>query len=529
MSRRIRSRTRLIGLCALWAITAATLPATEPSGWPLFRANLARTSEAPDLPNLTDAEAWQRPLLGDAKGLPPNLVRQEALEEQAAKAIVERLLARADPHRLPSFFPIAVDDCVYYRSYTDVRAVVLRPLTAPGPRETKHRYAAADRLWASLRLFGSLALETQQSNMGARLQHLVVAGAVRMEHLPWNNLATGLLSCDGENVYAVDESSMVELHGTALGLGRTKESRRFDRGNELLGFSISHRGKLVLQMGLGEQADTRSLYLGAPVPVRDRLLILHEQDDWLELLQLNPRDRTERAEPRITGSTRLLQLPAAQAAEQELRRRFQPPVLAASGDLVLCPTHAGKLIAVDLANRNVRWRHEYVPAADGAKPGAPIFWHASAPIVAGDRVVFTAPDSPLVHCVHLKDGKPGWTAKGPDLYLATVHDNRVVLVGKDGCRALALADGKEMWRVETGLPAGVGALWKQHYYLPLRRGADNAQPALAVIDVVAGKQVAAVAVPYPDALGNLLIHRGLLISQSATHIAAMPRPQIDKR
>ena len=46
-------------------------------------------------------------------------------------------------------------------------------------------------------------------------------------------------------------------------------------------------------------------------------------------------------------------------------------------------------------------------------------------------------------------------------------------------------------------------------------------PAWA-IDVAKGKKVRRVDVPHPDALGNLVLHRGLLVSQSVTHIAAFP-------
>ena len=41
-----------------------------------------------------------------------------------------------------------------------------------------------------------------------------------------------------------------------------------------------------------------------------------------------------------------------------------------------------------------------------------------------------------------------------DLYLAGVPGGKVLVVGRDGCRALRLADGKEAWRLATEPPSG---------------------------------------------------------------------------
>ena len=143
-------------------------------------------------------------------------------------------------------------------------------------------------------------------------------------------------------------------------------------------------------------------------------------------------------------------------------------------------------------------------------------------MVVKDRIVFTAADAPEIHCVDL-DGKKQWVAPADkDLFLATVHDGLVLLVGKTHCRALALTDGTEKWKLELGLPAGVGVRDGSLYYVPIKRDVSTAGPTIWAIDLVKGTKVRRVDVPHPAALGNLALHRGMLVTQSVTHIAAFP-------
>ena len=86
--------------------------------------------------------------------------------------------------------------------------------------------------------------------------------------------------------------------------------------------------------------------------------------------------------------------------------------------------------------------------------------------------MFTAPDGGAIHCLSLKDGTFLWQAeRKDDLYIAGIFGGKVVLVGKNSCRALSLADGKtKLWEVETGMPSGQGVASGDFYFLPLRKG-----------------------------------------------------------
>ncbi len=134
------------------------------------------------------------------------------------------------------------------------------------------------------------------------------------------------------------------------------------------------------------------------------------------------------------------------------------------------------------------------------------------------RVVVTAPDSDDVRCLDLKTGALLWkSGRGEDdVYLAGAFGDRVVLVGQNACRALALKDGHALWTYATGMPAGLGAACGAYYYLPLRNGtlfALHLQSPLSSLRITGQGHT----------LGNLLFHEDGLWSQTATRLTAFPQ------
>jgi hypothetical protein len=102
--------------------------------------------------------------------------------------------------------------------------------------------------------------------------------------------------------------------------------------------------------------------------------------------------------------------------------------------------------------------------------------------------------------------------------MAGVFQGKVVLVGKNTCRALSLADGKQqLWQVETGLPSGQGAASGPYYFLPLKKG------EVCQIDLEKGQVVARSASPKNEIPGNLLFYEGEVISQTETEVTCYPQ------
>src|SRR5581483_2779518 len=123
-------------------------------------------------------------------------------------------------------------------------------------------------------------------------------------------------------------------------------------------------------------------------------------------------------------------------------------------------------------------------APDGRWLPAPLAgwegWRNSAPIVQGDRVLIGPPDGASFFCLGLRDGRLLWKKpKGDDdRYVGGVIDGVVILVGSKDCRGIKLADGSEAWRLQTGMPSGLGVVAGGWFYLPLAREAGSGKPGI---------------------------------------------------
>src|SRR5262249_12835885 len=154
----------------------------------------------------------------------------------------------------------------------------------------------------------------------------------------------------------------------------------------------------------------------------------------------------------------------------DVSRRVQAVHLAYAEGILVCPTNAGAVLGVDLLSRSLVWAFPYREKSgdaetgnrEGIRPRRPFppgmvppdwtnslqklseEWKMSAPVIQDGKVAFTAPDGGAIHCLNLQDGASLWQAdRRDDLYLAGVFGGQVVLVGKNVCRALSLADGKQ--------------------------------------------------------------------------------------
>ncbi len=194
--------------------------------------------------------------------------------------------------------------------------------------------------------------------------------------------------------------------------------------------------------------------------------------------------------------------------------------LAYGNGLLLCPTNAGSLLGVDLLSGSLAWSHVYRGPDEAVPPTA---WKVTAPIVVGDKVVFTAPDSAFLSCVRLRDGALLWkVARAPDdVYLGGVVSGKVLVVSKNAVRALSLENGAEVWKQATGMPSGLGAVVGERYYVPL---ADTAAggPAIGVLDVTQGKVVEFLRSKDKVVPGNLVFAGGVVVSQSAMEVQVFP-------
>ncbi|MBI3822227.1 MAG: PQQ-binding-like beta-propeller repeat protein [Planctomycetes bacterium] len=514
------------GRCLLASVTFLVLASSisAQDGWMLFGGNPLRNGAAAGLPAFAKRMPWQRPLLLDKlEGF------DEPDADQAVKDLIDKLRKDADPTILPGSFPLIVNDWCVYRSYRDVRNAAVREY-ADKADGLPVNFKPAEIVWKSLPHATCLAgfLEKPQGkNLMPRLADALKAN--KQEHWLWANPMIGSLSSDGKLIYLVHdlafpgqppEKGIVLPNPLPLG-----DFKPFFMENSLYAYD-GRTGKLVWDSydfsGM-KSVFPNTYFLGAPLPQDGKLYVLSEKDADLRLLVGNL-DRKKWKSPsqlEFEKTLPLVKIPAGEQVREHTLRRTQPLHIAHADGLLVCPTHAGTLVGVDRVKLEVRWEYVYRDADKTPAPKLPL-WQAATPIIHKDRIVFTAADAPEIHCIDL-DGKKKWVVPADkDLYLATVHENIVLLVGKTHCRGLALANGAEKWKVELGPPAGVGVKDGAIYYVPLKRDVVLEVPTIWGIDLVKGTKARRVEVPHKDALGNLALHRGMFVSQSATHIAAFP-------
>jgi outer membrane protein assembly factor BamB len=193
--------------------------------------------------------------------------------------------------------------------------------------------------------------------------------------------------------------------------------------------------------------------------------------------------------------------------------------------MVVCPTGAGLVVTVDLGKRSLAWayRYETVPRSavvyqgreeETAGAHARRWQDSTATIVSG-RVLLTPPESNELHCIDLQSGQVLWKrARGDMTRIAAADAERVLLVGNRKLRALRTADGKPAWKREAltlprGVsPSGTGFVSNGQYFLPLTSA------EVIAVNLSDGQIASRAASRDGSPLGNLICHRGTVISQS---------------
>ena len=482
------------------------------SDWPLFRGDRRRTGRA-------DADV---PLL-EARSRAALPAYDEVTKLLAPQALPGQPSAPA-PAGLPGFVPIAVGGRLVYRGRDG-----LHGLDAETGAEIWHSDSP-------------MSLDSVLSDDQRKWQFRRWLGMYRGQpSLPDENALLGTLSSDGRHVFAVEDlpvpphpQDLTDMQqGVKHWFSTAEENLYHNRLRAVDARTGAYRWEVGAWQrpgdapppGPAEYVD--AFFLGAPLPVGRRLFALTERRQELNLLCID------------ADSGALIWSQNLAATGEDLKydpaRRMQPIHLAYADGVLLCPTNVGALVAVDPLSHNLLWAHLYrerkETQADGAMPtfAADEYeseWRGCAPLVHGDRVVFTAPDDKSIRCLNLRDGSLVWARRSldEDLYVAGVFEDKaaggkVLVVGRNGCRAYGLARGEEVWEhpVVVGPPAGMGAATGNFYYLPLQSGdifrIDLTNPGASTR--IEGR---------PDEpAGNLVFHGDDLWSQSPRAVAAYPQ------
>lgn len=535
---------------------------------------------------------------------------------------------------ISGFFPATAQNLLFFRSYDGIYCYVTKDgflkLGQPSRAGELNWFAPLEGATASLIQQGTFS-GTLPVSEGFRKEDLdrywrYYRDQGQLKSILFENPLVGTLAHDGRAVYAVDDAGLPppppnqydEFNAFAPGNAQpqpaTGQARGFQDGNYLVAIDIQtghllwRIGKQATEKPLTEQEEDEStntlhlmqgsFFLGPPLPLNGKLYVLYERNGVIRLACLDPqqvltckvphqtRDENDRpmqimvqaSYPALVWNQRLGE-PNARLPTDTLRR-FQGSYLAFADGVMVCPTNAGAVVAVDVMNRSLKWARSYrtlkTGSEEGGGPGGRINrrlilpggggnvvssggmspfgkdrWRAAAPIISEGRVVFAAFDSDAIYCLDLHSGDVLWkeSQKPGDLYIGGLMNGKIIIVGKDSMRAIQLkgnprevrgSDSREdvvyAWRDLTiPLPAGHGAPCKDGtYYLPVVSSPDDPNSQVWAIDTEKGEVVAKAAYRKKDLsegkpmLGNLIFHENQLYSQSATEVTAFPLIDLKK-
>ena len=380
---------------------------------------------------------------------------------------------------LPSLQPIVVGDRVFMRNIDTLTAV---------------DFGSGKRLWEAPvdpTTAGDAKLSIPQ-----RAQNAADA-SLRM----WLDRTYGTISSDGTHVFAIEDLVIDPNPGLpqvgqrlavfpAMGMGGRigpfGQVETTSDANRLVAYD-AETGKIAWHVGGTEEPLHLPLagtfFLGPPVPCDNRIYVVGEREGEILVFALKA----------ATGEL-LWQQPLVTVGVEGgygLLRKMAGLSPSTADGILICPTNAGAVVAVDASTHALRWGYLYSQANDPrqymhlnaahimrVRTQNQLAWADPNPVIADKRVLITPPDSNEIHCLDLVDGTLRWKVPSErEFFIAAVSEGNVLLVGMNGFRALRLEDGKPAWNGKTlPLPAGSvaggrGFISNGRYVLPLTCGA----------------------------------------------------------
>lgn len=511
--------------------------------WLFFRGNAARNAvdsigreaPSPGIAARDEVLGSARPLLAPRYRVPLARHPEEARGwERRRKSLVDR-----DASRMPSGSPLVVGQKVLAMSPGGLLAIDFR---------------SGKRIWLAPSPFP----EAEAS--AGPLADPIRQSAIDFEPV-FDDATAGGLASDGRLVFAVESPALPAIDPTAVfqgGLGAAQGGAAVRSGNALSAYRVED-GSLAWRLprsvpggaaaiavpddratagdgGAVEAAVFAGWIVGPPLPVGEELFVLVEHQGGLRL------DAIDSSTGLVHWSQPLADLDddLSVLGGRGTGRRIAGLSPSMADGILVCPTGAGAVIAVDLSTRTLRWAYRY-PAAEGEAwmrmgngmlvrrgngvvavvPGQGVPVTPNAPsgrrrdghaVLADGRVVIAPRESDAVHCLDLATGAVRWRRSAENcLYIAGIQDGRVVLVGQHAVEARRLSDGADAWRGPVSLgdasPSGRGFLSRDRLYLPLET------PEVLEIDLTSGRVLGRSPARNGGIPGNLVAHRGEVISQ----------------
>ena len=501
---------------------------------PLLRASWIASNQA----SLQQSATQLNPITRNRPGIATN---RESLQRMEAEQLLKQFEVRQrdlDRQACSASFPIVVRDKIIVRSVGELRAIhVPNGQTAwsfaceSSAREAGER----DETDAALRREFGRATSPQLYSTAESW---------------FENSRTGMLSSDGRFVYSVAESSALDDDDDLIETDARSRGLRPSTRNRLMAVPVEapisgnqraawiNDGRLSISSGSisnnsnsprsrsaglsppgGNTAPGRAAFLGVPLPSSSELLCVTEQQGQIHLTSLAPSS----GELLWTQPVCIL----GRSSEMDGDRQLRACVPARSKGVVIFPTNTGLVVALDLVQRRLLWvahvddlpnaqqprgRGEYLPPVHGYAG------FASGLVMAEGRVAYLPPRSARVHCLDQQTGKSLWTSPRRDGEVVShIVDGRVLVVGRQNCQCLSLADGSELWSCPTGPAVGRGVCFGTRFILPVEGG------RLVTLDMATGRSVGNSMLSSPVPLGHLIAAGNQVYSMSPRALIAFPQ------
>ena len=342
----------------------------------------------------------------------------------------------------------------------------------------------------------------------------------------WNDLPYGQISSDGERVFMIADLEEVEMTSISPIMG-IRATRATDAGsNTLVALDLATEGKLLWRLGKSEAVTSTlsdAFFLGPPLPLDGRLYVMAELAGDLILICLDP----------ATGKEYWRQhLVAVESGKIDLDpiRRVAGATPTYHEGILICPTGAGATVAVDLADRMLRWGVTYSRNDDPSRSmmrrtrgveASQLMqrWFSGVAVADGHAVLVTPVESERLFALNLLSGEKLFSEKNrlSMRYLAGIRDGRFFLVGANQVSAYDLETGHTIWATSSDLLsvgqqiAGRGVFGDGFYLLP------TTSNQIIKIDLEDGSILDRRDVQFH--LGNLIASKGEIISQGTDTIS----------
>lgn len=344
----------------------------------------------------------------------------------------------------------------------------------------------------------------------------------------------GLISSDGKQVFVIEDHGILSTRQPGQQWGWDGNNDAFDlygipwKTNKLVSYDLN-TGRALWSVGGPESHESFELPLagsyiyGTPAVDGNDLFLVAGKGEDIHLWVLD----------RQTGAPRWSQLIAYTDTkiDVDIVRRWVTSQVSVGQGIIVCPTTVGWLVAIDRMRESLLWAYRYAPRtaqqSTDKEAGTLLLpqqelngnWCPSAPIIHGNRVLFSPQEEQILICINLLDGTLAWEKpKEHGLYVAGVFHDLAIIVGESKVTALKMDSGEAAWtaNLDDSLRAsGRAVVVDDKIYLPLSSG------ELRVLKLKSGEIASQSYVGvHESSLGNLAMHRGKLVSLSISGMTA---------